>query len=259
MEYNIPVSQRIRDLVSGGVITIGVHIAKDGIEVWARASQPHPRLGVNTHESHTLEEIENLLAKVSTPRGKNVERTAVDASAKRESASVSSIGFKSIDDALGFCKAKKLHLTRVSNHGMVNVNFLPVTSITPCDLDRSTKELYARACSVAETLTPQKISSRIASNPGRLSINGVSNLVEWWAEATPLQRLTVLSDQKNFSSNGKVVRSMSSEWKAKLLALPAPFRGAEAQMGQPKGESSAREVDTYLEEDSEESGEGISW
>jgi len=129
MDITIQVSRRIRELVSNGVITIGVHITRDGKDIWARSVLPHPRLGVGTSQSYTLEEIEERLAKVSTVPFKKDEFPPHPNKIFVEAAE-GMYGFKDIEDSIDYARK---NLRQVRKGGAWNK--LPLDSITPADLD----------------------------------------------------------------------------------------------------------------------------
>lgn len=252
MDYHIQVSERIQVLVSTGVITLGVHITRDGKDVWARVVQPHPRLGIPTHTSYTLEEIEEKLLKVSSlsstgflPKESVVTQASpgkkmyigpkVNAGdSQRRSKDLNDFGFISISEAIGFAERKGLN--KVDHSGISNL--LPRDSLTPTDLERPLHELFARACTVASNLGTAKIVSRITSKPDVLRVNGAIDLSDWWAKASPTQRAVILTKAKVFPKQGEQV-ILLKKWLDRLDKLPAPFRDAEAQVGKSEIEHSA--------------------
>lgn len=257
MDFTIPCSRRIKELVANGVITIDVHITRDGTDVWARSTQPHPKLGVQTCTSHTLEGIERLLAKVvvkslQVPEGALAVSTDQVESAKASAIGVGTtarppemgegqipdLGFKTIDQALAYVVDKKLD--RSKNSAGV-LGFLPQDSLTPTDLDRPAKHLYARICSVVEKLSTKKLLSRIASQSDILSVQGASTLSEWWSKSTGVQKATLLTKSKHFHRDGSGNIRFHGYWLDKLDSTPHPFRNAEAQVVQHEEESSAEE------------------
>lgn len=237
MDISIHTSRRIRELVANGVITIGAHITRDGTDVWARSVQPHPRLGVQTHNSYTLEEIETLLAKVEVQPFKNAEEVIASSSKLEGSASLSSFGYSSVEDAISHCERRALR-NCITAGGLTNL--LPIHSLAPGDLDRPVRDLYARACSVAQVLGP-KIVSHITSQRDTLAVSGARDLTEWWEGASPQKRLIVLSRSKYFPGNREGRTLIHGYWLDKLEALPCPFQDAETQVGQPEEEISAIE------------------
>jgi hypothetical protein len=197
-------------------------------------------LGLNTSTSFTLEEIEELLAKVATRTPK--VQLVIRSKGKEPVPSPSSNslhGFASIDEAVGY--ASKLN--SYNNKGVKNT--LPKDSLGPGDfVDRTSRELFARACSVANNLGYDKIVSRIASrDSGLLKVSGANNLREWWGGASSSQRFMLLCKSRHFSSRNEEggVRVSKAQLKA-MFDLQCPFRNAEAQMGRPEAESSAEET-----------------
>lgn len=266
MDISIPCSRRIKELIANGVITVGVHIARDGTDVWARSTQSHPRLGVQACTSYTLEDIEHLLAKVSVqplrvPEGAIAYSEAISESAKAAAIGASSssrskdlsgptaarnIGFNSIDQAINYVVVKQLD-RRVNEKGVVG--YLAKDSLTPADLDRPAKHLYARTCAIVEKLTVKKILSRIASQPVILSVKGAATLAEWWSKSTSTQKACLLTRSSLFQKDGSGQVRLHGYWLDKLDSLPCPFRDAEAQVVQHEEGPSAEEKDSYSSAD----------
>jgi len=271
MDYNIPVTRRIRELVAGGVISIGVHITGDGIDSWARVNQPHPRLGVQTHTSYTLDEIEHLLVKVVTRplhssvigaspySGKTPAQTIIGGVGAATRSGVvaepipSDLGFSSRDQAI--LHSKMNGLGEKWKRGIKNE--LPADSLTPTDFDRSVKDLYARACAVAETLTSPKLVSRISSKPDKLAVKGCESLHEWWSRAEPAQRLMLLTSHRHFASGEGRVR-IHGNWLDKIQLVPCPFRDPETQMVIKREEISGDSLESS-DDDFPMSGQGGSY
>jgi hypothetical protein len=286
MDIVIPCSKRIRDLISNGVITVSVHIARDGHEVWARCTQPHPRLGLRTSTSYQLEEIEELLVKVPTKSVSFIETS--DSSPHKESKRKSSIkvspetilqrndsgalksfgkrpivipdgntpkdlGFKDRNEALKFCGLRNLGV--VVKNGVTNV--LAAESLTPEDFNRPARELYARTCAITERVPASKFVSRIASSPS-LTVKGSQSLADWWNMSEAPQKFILMTRSKLFPRNAKGEVHMSGSWLSKIHSLPCPFRDAETQMGQPEGGVSAEEEESYSSAEETSEMEGIS-
>lgn len=232
--YTVPSSPRIRELVSSGVITIGVHITRDGIDTWARCTQPHPKLGIASHTSYSLDEIEALLVKIQAPIPQN-HRIDVMGTSRFPGAS---LGFSDFQDAVS-------HGKRVSETYKGGVkNTLPKGSLTAVDVLGTPSDLFGRACLVTESCGTHTFVSRIASRPKILGRHGVNNLTEWWAVASPSQRLLLLSRAKHLPQDivlGNGALHIYPEWVKALENLPCPFRDAEAQVGQPEEETSEEE------------------
>jgi hypothetical protein len=238
MDVAIQTTRRIRELVSNGVITIGVHITRDGKDIWARSVQPHPRLGITTSTSYTLEEIEEKLAKVSTVPFKKDEMPP-HPNKIFVVAAVAFHGFNSVEDAITYGRK---HLREVKKGGVRNK--LPLDSLTVHDLDLSQKELFARTAVIGAHLTTAKIVARITSQRETLSVSGAHNLEEWWQNATAVQKLMVVMRSKHLPKlEGAKVR-IHGYWLDKLETMAFPFRDAEAQVGQEEEEFSAEEGDS---------------
>jgi len=263
MDYNIQVTRRVRELVASGVITIGVHITQDGIDTWARCVQPHPRLGIQTHTSYSLEEIEGLLTQVVTqsfrpssfgslpnygePSTGGVPATGIGGAIHYEGnlPVPKDLGFKGRSDALAHA-SKKLSVTRKADG---TVNQLPAGSLVPADFERSVRDLYARACAVAEKVTTAKLVSRIASLPTKLRVRGAETISEWWDLAIPEQRFMLLTRASHFSKGGVPVR-VHGTWLGKIQSTPCPFRDPETQVVQhEEGLSGEEEAQAYSSAD----------
>jgi hypothetical protein len=235
-DIKIPVTARVRELVEGGVITIGAHITSDGIETYARCTQPHPRLGITTHESMTLADAEERLAKVSTPASKFKGKVA-----EREDTplplNASLHGFSSVADAA--LKGKRLRKVGYFKAG--SKNFLPEDSLHPHDFTRSASDLYACACAIAEKLGTAKLTSRISSKPEVYRINSATSLREWWYASTPQQRFALLTRKQVYPHRKEGGVLVNGKWLDRLQELQCPFQDAEAQVGPPQGVASAEE------------------
>lgn len=255
MEYKIPTTSRVRQLVDAGVITIGVHIAKDGIETFARCVQPHPRLGLSTHTSMTLEDAEELLAKVATPAPKRwIEKSKTEDRQSPSSSNQSKFhGFKDISEATGFATRNlRMFLTE---DGLKN--FLPKDSLAPSDMDLRPKELFARACSVAESIGTPRLVSRIASRPEHLTVRGAHSLAEWWRRSDPLQRFVLLTRSKVFPNDGRGHVNVRGKWLDAMSELQCPFRNPETQVGQPEGGFSGEEEASSSADEQSSEREGV--
>jgi hypothetical protein len=234
-------TDRVKDLVSSGVITVQVRYSKDGIESWAQAVQPHPRLGIRTTQSFELSDVEEAFKKVTTTRPTNSIPGSVVTPPVREQG-LRPI-FSTIDEAILFSEKNKLKENKVG--GLLN--YLPIDSITPTDMDRDNTSLYARACAVANKIGTSRLVSRISTQPLLLRVEGATNLHEWWEGADVQKRLLILIKTKHFKhmSNGKPL--LKSTWVEKLSSLPHPFREAEAQVDQPDEETSAEDSEGYYD------------
>jgi hypothetical protein len=235
MEFNIPITRRIKELVAGGVITIGAHITRDGQDVWARFTRSYYGLGIRTHISYTLNDAEELSKKISLMQQKFEGSVELPFSLKNSSLTAD---FKSVEDAIKYSESNNLNLIQV---GSIR-NMLPHDSLHPKDFTRGTNDLYARACSVASKITSPKLVSRINTQREILGVSSASNLAEWWSHATPIQRLRLLARTKNFWKEGDDQRLTKTQHDA-MESLQCPFQDAETQMGRQEEELSAKEED----------------
>jgi hypothetical protein len=237
-EYRVPVTARIRSLVEDGVITIGVHITSDGMETYVRCTQPHPRLGITSHESMTFEDAELRLAKVSTSTSKYKGKGTLSEKEDTPSSQGASIhGFKDVLQAS--LKGKTPEVASYWKQGVKN--FLPGDSLHPRDFDGSVRRLYSRACAVAERVGAPKLVSRIATKPDVYRINGATSLREWWYSATPQQRFALLTKRQCFPTHEGGGVMVHGKWLDLLRQLQCPFQDAEAKVGPPQGAVSAEE------------------
>jgi hypothetical protein len=233
----IHMSSRVKSLLESGVITIGAHITRDGIDCWARSVRPHPRAGVQTHTSYTLDEIEMLLKEVALPKSpQEISPRAEPPYTGSQSLELLNIGFRTLGEAESFHDAAKLNVT--TRNGVRNQ--LPADSLTPSDFNRGAKVLFARAYAVAKKITNPKLVSHIASQRDKMMVNGSSDLFEWWSKATPVQKIKLLSKARHFPRSGEETL-LARSWLTQIESLPPPFRSAEAQMGKSEEGPSAEE------------------
>lgn len=241
MDITIQTSRRIKELVANGVITIGAHITREGNDIWARVVQPHPRLGIMTHTSYTLEEIEAKLEKYSLPSfTSKVTPTHCPNNVK---AADELYGFKDSSDAASFAR-KNL---REVKKGSIR-NKLPLDSLVPTDFDMNGRDLFARTCLISEHITTSKIVARITTQRDRLTVARSSNLEEWWRNATYLQKIILLTRSKHLPKQADGQVRIHGYWLDKFESLPCPFRDAETQMGQEEEGFSAEEGDSSDED-----------
>jgi len=237
MDITIQTSPRIRELISNGVITVGVHITRDGNDVWARTVQPHPRLGVPSSTSYTLEEIEEKLKPVLTrPSKKDAMPTHPDKLIVQ--AAEGSLGFHDVEEAIAFARK---NLREIVRNGVRNK--LPLDSLVPSDFDRSRGELFARIAVVGANLTSAKLASRINSQRDLLFVKNAVTLEEWWDMAGATQKVMLLLRSKHLSWKDSKT-AIPNHWLDKLETMPFPFRKAETQVGQEEGRLSAEEGDS---------------
>jgi hypothetical protein len=255
MDFAIPASRRIADLVSSGVITIGAHITRDGINVWARCVEPHPRLGLRTHESYTLEEIESHLSKVRADPP-NIDKLNVIQSRERKSVTLAALGFKDLSDAVRFAKTSGIEY--IERGGVTNK--LPLDSLTSDDLLRSKKEVFARIASIIDHLGTPKCVARITTQRDTLTVDGATTLEEWWGKSTPLQKLNLVMRSKHLLKRGGGANAIDMFWLHKLEDLPCPFRNAEAQVGQKEeGHSAEEEINSSADTPTSAEGVALPW
>jgi hypothetical protein len=245
MDITIQTSRRIRELISNGVITVGVHITRDGNEIWARAVQPHPRLGITTHQSYTLDEIESSLAKVKTDLPARTDIFSPDLHPARVLARAGEgyYGFADVAAAISYARD---HLRDIKRGSLRNK--LPLDSLCKDDLEMKPKDLFARTALVGHHLTTAKLVARIASQRDKLSVKGASTLNEWWSDATAVQRLMLVMRSKHLPKQEDGLVRLHGHWLDKLSTMAFPFRDAEAAVGQEEDEVSAEEGDSSADD-----------
>jgi len=235
--FQLDVSPRIKNLVEDGVITVGAFITRDGNELYARSVQPHPKLGIVTHKSYTLEEIEGLLIKVgprSLPEKGGVRLSADDVHTSSADIGPLKYGFQGFGDAASH--GSKL---RVNKAGVIN--FLPKDSITPYDLGLTEKDIFARMCQVTSAGSA-KFVSKIASDPVNFRVKGASDLAEWWRRASPTQRVLLLVKTRHFEKTKTGQVRIHGRWLDRVQEISCPFQDAETQVDRAEEEYSESEV-----------------
>jgi hypothetical protein len=222
---------RCLELLEAGVITIGVHATLDGTDVWARCTQPHPRLGVDTATSYTCEDIVDLLQKVAVNKVKRNTNTDI-----RPKASFV------MDSKSPETLAEAKQYDRDHNVGSVMLNgvnnILPSDSLSMKDFINKPEAVQARAFLVAEKIGLAKMRSRIASDL-RMQVPGARDLNDWWQKANNNQRLTLLSTSSKLGAKVRPTEYIS----AVLGGLRCPFLDSENTLA--KEESEDEEFDTF--------------
>jgi len=238
-ELRFPISHRVKELLEGGVITIGVNITLDGHEMWARCVQPHPRLGLTTSHSYDLNEIEDHLSKViiSPIRVGKGKRDLVEIPSRIPREDFAVPAFADRNSVLTAVKSRKLNF---SMKGGVE-NKLPLDSLTPYDLNRTNdRDLLARAAFITDRLGTPKLISRIRAKES-LQVKNALDLAEWWKLSTAQQKIQLLSRAKCFTSDGYGNITLERKWLTTIQKLPCPFGDAEAQVDKEEVEPSAEE------------------
>jgi len=254
MDISIQTSRRIRELISNGVITVGVHITRDGNDVWARAVQPHPKLGVLTSTRYSLDEIEQKLESVSVY---SLKKSSLPEHPSKviAVAAQSLYGFKDLGEAIVYAHKR---LAESKRNGVRNK--LPLDSLTPHDLDLPQRYLFARTAAVGDHLTSAKVASRINSQRETLSVKGAQNLQEWWTRASATQKVMLLTKSRHLSDKGDRQVRIHGYWLDKFETMPFPFWEAEAQVVSEEGGPSAEEEEfnfTSSDEDFPSETEGV--
>lgn len=217
-------SPRIVELIKSGVITVDIHLARDGFSVLARATQPHPRLGVRASTTYTLEEIVDVLSKVKCQQGSATSPNR-EKIKDTETYSPRGVHFPLVGD-------KFAAPSSVTRYGVRNE--LPSKSLCFMDFTLSDVQFAGRAQVVADNLGSAKLVSRITTARDVLDVSGASNLEEWWMKATPFQRWFLLSSSKKAGTapSGCSYAALGEGHTRMLKSLSCPFRDARAQVYQ---------------------------
>jgi len=232
------ITPRIAELLQAGVITITTSWFESGSETYGRVTQPHPKLGAFPHESFKLDELESFLEKIRVPslHGAPVESGPVNALATpvKKGNAVSVIN--RYEPNIGNVPSE------IGIHGVRNI--LPKGSLCWKDLALlNDSQLHRRILSVGKEIGADKAVSRIESMLALHMPRGASTLYEWWVNAEPTQRLTLISNAKLL---GKVDEGDKDRLLARLGAGQYPFRGTDRKIQKGKDE-----------EDKEEEEEGL--
>jgi hypothetical protein len=235
----LPVSARIQQLVANGIITVDAHLTQSGYEVWGRPVHPMPRFDVFPHFSYELPDLEDKLSSVSVTH-KDENKDLVLRSKSFKSETIGSIG--SLSEASSRIREKDLLTINVN--GVLNK--LPEDSLTFMDLCRVDHlDLIARMLAVAEKLGNDKLVSRITTNRNELTVDGASDLKEWWLDASPDQRFILLSTNSKIGKApvGSQRGALSDRLKGRLASVQCPFRITGTALG-PQTERETHEPGT---------------
>jgi len=228
----------IQNLIMGGVITVGVHVTRDGKEMFARSVLPHPKLGITTACSFTLEEAIKAFAKVAHSHKNYVVADAPPPS--KESGAAPATKITSLLAAMNLSNERRLD--EVTKHGVKNS--LPINSLTWTDLMRdNTDDLSARAILVANKIGSTKIAARISTDPAKFGAGRVKNLNDWWEVATPEQKFGVLTTHSKAGSApiGSHFGKLSERFARRVHKVPNPFRDINVPLDNTEENSSDEE------------------
>lgn len=228
-ESSYELSDRLRDLVHGGVVTVHVEFTQTGMDTWVRTTQPHPRLGVFPHESMSVSEALEKLTKVKIPGAPEHSvygRTQRSSPPRGVGATLypppptqnAELEYMTLPKAQAIIEREGLSSVTRSN-GLVCQS--PKKSLTSYDLEHPALHLMARCVVIAHELGNATIMARITTNSA-LQILGAGDLQTWWKKATSLQRLTVLSDAKKISPHARARLTLANE--SGLSKIGCPFR-----------------------------------
>jgi len=196
MDSSYELSKRAMELVGGGRIVVTAQFTRSGIETWARAVQPHPRLNIPTNESFPVEELVQMMEKVQAEKHDESAPVRALRSIRSEDPEAP---FKDTAEAKKFMY--KNGFDKAVRYGVSNI--LPRESLTWYDLEHD--NLYAtqaRLMYVCSNVGPAKFISRIETQRELLGIDGATNLKEWWDRATALQRFRLTTTAKNVGRRG---------------------------------------------------------
>jgi hypothetical protein len=236
-DYSGILSPRALSLVNAGVIVIDIHLTRDGPDVWSRVTQPHPRLGVRTNQSFPVEDLLNMLEKVSLP-GRKKERQNYPLTSEVLRHSNTAMPFK---EALALAKSKNLSSFKQPN-GVENL--LSPESLTFLDLERTRREFEARVVLVTHKIGQAKLLSRIATSDV-LNISGCDTMEEWWSRATAAQKWGLLTTSKK-DLHGKKRDGSDAKIELLLTGLQCSFRNPESGAGESHFSGSTEESEGNL-------------
>jgi len=227
------ISEEALSLLDAGIINIGVHYAKDGFEIFARCSLPHPRLAITSYQSYDVEELVQLLRKAA----KTVPHRQKGATAREESGESSK--------ALAHTKVHDLAAARehARNRSLDTVNLMgvsnsmPKASLNALDFNRDDDDLQARAFLVADAIGEPKLVAKIATDSS-LKVRGAGGLYPWWAGASSLQKWKLLTNAKKAQSSHRKVTETDLH---RLNLLSAPFQEPEEGVFRCSSSSSGEE------------------
>lgn len=203
-------------LVRNGIIHVDFHITCDGMEVYARCCNPHPRLGISSNESFEVEELASRLGKLVPEANKKASPVQAESSrgrpVERDTAEI-----RCLADAQSLAKREDLRSIKTES-GIDNIQ--PADSLNRHDLLSNTNRLQARAFLVADKIGHARLVSKIQASQ-YLKVRGVGGLNGWWAGSSPQQKWTLLTNHKKAGDPPK-------ETVCRLDLLLAPFQVPEA-------------------------------
>jgi len=244
------VPQKINLFLSQGYVTVDIHLTQTGKQCWVRFTQPHPRLGFNTHTSYSFEEFLALdgIEKLKIPE-KKILNSPQHQTSLGEGKMASGLPVPPIGVAADYKKYQSW--TRTS--GVVNA--MPMNSLHVHDLTLSDFGLGCRLSTVAQQKPSTYYVSRIASN-SFLRVDGASDLDEWWAKSTHTQKWELLSlKAKRGESEAKSMFNTHGIPVHRLSSFRNPFLETHVKMGPSKRESQGFNSGIPLTWDSEDEQE----
>jgi len=215
---NLHIPEEVYKFVRAGVITVDFHVTADGIDSWARCTQPHPRLGVTTSQSMTFDEVPILLSKVKVPSDKvptTPPRSPLSQRAPQGRLPVPSTR----SEARDLVRSNRLDQW---NRGGIK-NQLPVDSLHISDLALDDFRLGVRLAYVATGLDSARLVHRITSDVS-LRVPGATDLKQWWRSASSDQiwKLLTVNRKSGMALEGAIFGKKRAPFE-RLCRFRCPF------------------------------------
>jgi len=252
---NLHIPEQVYKYVRAGVITVDFHVTADGIDSWARCTQPHPRLGITTSQSMTFDEVPILLSKVRVQSDKvptTPPRSPLSQRAPQGRLPVPSTRSEAID------LIRSNHLDKWNRGGVQNQ--LPVDSLHISDLALDDFSLGVRLAYVATGQDSAKLVHRITSDTS-LRVPQATNLKEWWQKASGDQiwRLLTVNRKSGWALESTIFKKRKVPYE-RLCRFRCPFLNPSTPMDIEEVEEdfSTLSLSRFRSEEESE-GEGVSF
>jgi len=229
---NVQLNQKVSELVSRHIVVVTAVVTGSGIDIWARVTQPHPRLGILPNESFGLDsDIMDLLHDKVVKAHKKIDLPGAKPVGSKKVKWVENLDRAELADIY----TKRNLGTVVHDNGVKNL--VTSRSLTEQDSSLSDDDFALRCMYIADQVGNQTMKARISPSPS-LRIRGVSTLAEWWARADGEQRFTILTSSKKF---GNIHSGAAQKVKDLLIRTPCPFRNSEGNLGEEETPTSSQE------------------
>jgi len=232
--------KRIRELVDGGVVTVGVHATEDGLDCFVRSVRPHPRLNISTSESFDVITAIELFAKIS------LEDKSLKGKVPIKVASLTQREKSHYDPGPRLKTEKEMAPELLKQRGWDQIkignmtNELPSASLTYHDLGRKEELATQLRCYVvAEKIGPAKAVHRISSDPHRFYAGGARDLLSWWDSSTPEQKFDLLTENKKRGQPPEGnLGGLTPHFAKRMDRMVCPFQNAPFKMDPQEADSS---------------------